>query len=98
MNCSQPRHVAGLAAPAHVAVGKKLVLTWSEYLLATPPPVSLTTPTTFSNVPSAADGLPVTRAAKSVPLPTVKGRTPCFGPNGIGRGVTHGSSRHVLLR
>ncbi len=89
MYCSQPRHVAGLAAPAQVTVGKKLVLSWSEYLLAVPPPVSLTTPTMFSKDPSAAEVLPVTRAEKSVPLPTVKGRAPRLGPNGTGRGVSH---------
>src|SRR6266850_6941204 len=96
MNCSQPRHVAGLAAPAQVVVEKKLVLSWSEYLLAVPPPVSVATPTTFSKDPSAADVLPVTCAAKSTPFPTVKGRAPVFGPNGTARGVTHGTAFHVF--
>ena len=40
-------------------------------------PLSLVTPVTLSNEPSAADSVPVTSAAQSLLLPTVSRRCPC---------------------
>ncbi len=85
MNCCQPRQ-AGFGEPAQTVELKKLVLSWSEKVLATCPPTPPTTPlsvapaVTLSKEPVAAEIRPeLTRAEKSTPLPTVWGLSPCLG-------------------
>src|SRR3954471_11589347 len=96
MNCCQPRH-PGLGDGPHAGVEKNWVLSWSEYAEAPPLAVlsMLVTPDTVSNEPSAAEIRPLlTRAAQSVPLPTVCGRRPLTGGYGRSGGVAHATCFH----
>jgi len=79
MNCCQPEHAEGLAAPLQLDVWKVLVLSWSAKELAFPLSASLVTPVTLSKDPVAADINPDTWAEKSLPLPVLLGRGPPAG-------------------
>ncbi len=84
MNCCQPRH-PGLGEGLQTVVVNGLVLSCNEKVLATAGgepltfPLSLVTPLTLRNDPSAAFISPVTSAAKSLLPPTVCGRRPRAG-------------------
>jgi hypothetical protein len=97
-NCCQPMHPG--FPPLQAAAVKGLVLSWSEYSLATPS-LSLVTPAMFSKDPVAEDIKPVTCAVRSLvpPPPTVfgGGRSPCAGRSGRSGAFVHGTSIHWVF-
>jgi len=98
MNCSQPWQPE--APPLQPLEPEKVFeFTCSEKLSALPlASVTLVTPVTYGNEPSAHEIVPETCDDRSVPLPTVFGAANGFvaRPNALFGGVVHGISSQLL--